>query len=185
MKRSYDYFKTLKKMNELVCGAFSSVADSKGCESYRFSFSAEKSELTDNLKNEFITPIERGDIFLLSECMSVELGNAESLYEYSSFLFDDCFGFSETLKKCLINRGEILNRIGSPKNSDKLIKPCTEEILTCNRLIVSITKGIKNVVLRNESHALIKYAVYTAYLDLTKSVSNTFSEMERIIIDNS
>lgn len=185
MKRSYDYFKTLKKMNELVCGAFSSVADSKGCESYRFSFSAEKSELINNLKNEFITPIERGDIFLLSECMSDELGNTERLSEYSVFFFDECFDFSKILKTCLVKQGEIINKLGNQKNLIDLINLCHDGTIACGTLMLKLQKKIKSIVLCNESQTLLKYAVCVAYLDVTKSVLNTFSEIERIIIDNS
>ncbi len=185
MKRSYDYFKTLKKMNELVCGAFSCVTDSQGCESFRMSFSAEKSELINNLKNEFITPIERGDIFLLSECLSDEFRNTEGLSEYATFFFDECGAFSNLLKSCLINQGEIINKLGNQKNLVNLINPCHDGTLACDALMLKLQKKIKSIILCNESQNLLKYEICVSYLDLAKSVFNTFSEIKRIIIDNS
>ena len=86
MKKSYDYFETLKTLSELVSVIYEKTLLEYDFSSERIIFFAEKSELINNLQNEFITPLERGDIFLLEEnitdikpsqgaCVEVMLGS--------------------------------------------------------------------------------------------------------------
>ena len=79
MKKSYDYFKMLKNLSESVSVIYAKILLNKDFSSDRIRFFAEKSELINNLQNEFITPLERGDIFFLAESLAEELCSVFSL----------------------------------------------------------------------------------------------------------
>lgn len=184
MKKNYGYFKTLEKMSGLVYDSFSSVCDYGKCDSRRLTFAGEKSELLTNLINDFITPIERGDIFLLAQCLSEELEAVENLSEYDPLFFADCKDFSRTLRRSMENQNSVFGRLGNLKNAPRLIAVCQDELLVCGSLSGRIRKKVK-ITASSESHNLADYAVCCAYMTLLKSISNTFLQIEKILIDNS
>lgn len=185
MKKSYDYFKTLKMLSENVSGAFTATASLGNYETFRLSFLAEKSELLNNLHNEFIAPLERGDIFLLTECLSKELNAVGSLNEFSSLFFSDCFSVSNSLNICFKKQTELLAQLENIKNSSRLCDLCHDGCATALSEQIQLQRKIKIVVSCGQSQPLIKYSVYAVYLDLVKCLWETFSQIERILINNS
>ena len=89
MKKSFDYFKTLKILSESVSVIYEKTLLKQDFSSNRIQFFAEKSELINNLQNEFITPLERGDIFLLEEALTEELNSVFTLQEYFDLIWTE------------------------------------------------------------------------------------------------
>ena len=84
MKKSYDYFKTLKDLSVIVSESFSGMSDSKTINKNYLCFSAMRNELSENLIDEFVAPIERDDIYNLSFCLFEEFNSVIKFCEFSS-----------------------------------------------------------------------------------------------------
>lgn len=186
MKKSYDYFKTLKILSESVSVIYEKILLKQDFSSNRIQFFAEKSELINNLQNEFITPFERGDIFLLEECITAELNSIFSLQEYLSLInnYRD-FQVVKSIEKTLKNQIIIFSQVSNFKSNLKLFEQCSEEIKNLNSDKKNIEKHIIDALKCKTEQPLVKYAIYSAFLDLNKKVYNTILEIERILINNS
>lgn len=185
MKKSYDYFKTLKLLSELISVIYEKALLKQDFSSDRIRFFAEKSELINNLKNEFITPLERGDIFLLEESLSEELNSIFTLYEYLNLInckdFEEIKSFDEVLK----SQNKIFSQLGNFKSNVKLFERCSEEIKYLNTEKKSIEKRVVDALKCKREQPLIKYALYSEFLCLNKKIYKTILQIERILIDNS
>ena len=84
MKKSYDYFKTLKELSYCVYTVYIKAVTNGDFKKTLIKFSGLKNELSDNLIDDFVTPLERGDIYNLSFCMNKELWQIDELYNYNS-----------------------------------------------------------------------------------------------------
>mgnify|MGYP006974441409 CR=1 FL=1 len=82
LKKSLDYFKTLKELSNMLFEAYKFYCDSKALNKEYLCFSALKNELSENLINEFVAPIERNDIYKLSFCLSEELWQVINLFDF-------------------------------------------------------------------------------------------------------
>lgn len=185
MKKSYDYFKTLKLLSELLSGIYKKTLLKQDFSSERIHFLAEKSELINNLQNEFITPLERGDIFFLEESLSEELDSVLSLNEYLSLVNNN---FSDNLDKISIvlnHQMMIFSQLKSFKSNIKLFEQCSEEIKLLNNEKKCIEKKIIDVLNCKSEQPLVKYTAYSACLDLNRRLYKTILQIERILINNS
>ncbi len=185
MKKSYDYFKTLKLLSEAISVIYEKTLLKQDFSSNRIQFFAEKSELLNNLRNEFITPLERGDIFLLEESLTEELSTVFTLQEYLNLInrrdFDEFSCFSKSFK----NQNLIFSQLGNFKSNLKLFEQCSEEINFLNEGKKGIEKKVVRALKCQSEQPLIKYAVYSAFLDLNRAIYKTILQTERILIDNS
>ncbi len=185
MKKSYDYFKTLKMLSEMVSGIYDKTLSNDNFEAKRISFLAEKSELINNLRNEFITPLERSDIFLLTECLTEELNSVFVLQENLSLIncknSDELKSFGEILK----TQNHIISQLTNFKSNLKLFEQCSEETKKLNSEKRNIEKNIIEALKCKTEQPLIKYAINTAFLDLNRKIYKTILEIERILINNS
>ena len=93
MKKSYDYFKTLKLLSESASVISEKAILKQDFSSDRIHFLAEKSDLINNLLKDFITPFERGDIFLLEESLTEEVVSICSFQELLNLCENDCDAF--------------------------------------------------------------------------------------------
>lgn len=185
MKKSYDYFKTLKILSDAVFSIYLKILKNQDFSSDRIQFFAEKSELINNLQNEFITPLERGDIFLLAECLTDEIYSVFSLQEYMNLIDRKEYQDFNTILKSLEEQKIILSRICNFKSNIKLFEQCSEEIKKLNADKKEIEKHIVQALKCQAEQPLIAYAVYSALLDLNKKIYKTILQSERILIDNS
>lgn len=185
LRKSYDYFKTLKILSETVSVIYEKTLLKQDFSSNRILFFAEKSELLNNLKNEFITPLERGDIFLLAESFTEELGSVFALQEYLNLINYKDFVELSYFSKSLKSQNLIFSQLGNFKSNLKLFEQCSEEVKFLNEEKKSIEKSIVKALKCKSEQPLIKYAVYSAFLDLNRKIYKTILQIERILIDNS
>ncbi len=185
MKKSFDYFKTLKILTELLKNAYRLSVENKAFDKLYLSFCANKTELSDNLKNDFITPIERGDIFILSDLFSREMNQIIVLNDYSSFDWNEFRDIKNNLEKLFGTQESVFERISSEKLNSNLLNKCNDGYIQSQRLNKEIYKLIKNTVIGYCENPLLRYTIYVALLDLSKQINCTFSETERIILNNS
>ncbi len=185
MKKSYDYFKTLKLLSETVSVIYEKALLKQDFSSERILFFAEKSELINNLQNEFITPLERGDIFLLEENLTEELNSIFALQEYSDLI--DCKNFEELkgIEKILKNQNRIFSQISNFKSNIKLFEQCSQEIKKLNSEKRNLEKHIVDTLKCKSEQPLIKYVAYSAFFDLNRKIYKTILQIERILINNS
>ncbi len=185
MKKSYDYFKTLKILSEEVSVIFEKTTNSSDYSSAWIKFSAEKSELLNNLQNEFITPLERGDIFLLAECIADELNSVTSFEAYSAFTNKADSEYMQVLLLSLKKQNTIFSQMNSFKSNLRLFEQCSDEIKTLNKTKIAIEKNIMDAIYCKSEQPLIKYILYAVMLDLNRKIYKTLVEIERILINNS
>lgn len=186
MKKSFDYFKMLKELSEDVNNTFLKCVNNESFEKDKIAFRGAKSELINNLQDEFIAPLERGDIFILVQHLTAEINAISVMQEYLPFFQSDCQLFADELKP-LFNRQTLLFfDLSRQKDYKKLGCVCRENISSCDTVIFNLLRKIKNTVsLTSNSGSLLKYSVYTSFLDVAKSLRNAFCEFERTLINNS
>ena len=185
MKKSYDYFKTLKILSELISVIYEKTLLKQDYSSERISFFAEKSEFLNNLQNEFITPFERGDIFLLAESLTEELNSIFVLQEYLSLINVNNLCQLKEIQKSFKKQNLIFLQLKSFKSNIKLFELCSEEIKNINSDKKDIEKCIIEAIKCKSEQPLIKYATYSVLLDLNQKIYKTILQIERILIDNS
>ena len=184
MKKSYDYFKTLKLLSESASVIYEKALLKQDFSSDRIHFLAEKSELINNLLKDFITPFERGDIFLLEESLTEEVVSICSFQELLNLCENDCDAF-KSLAYSLEKQNKFFSQLKNYKSNLKLFEQCSEEIRFLNsekRLVEGLVADALNC---NSEQSMLKYLVYSAFLDLNRKVYNTILQIERILIDNS
>ncbi len=185
LKKSYDYFKTLKLLSENISVIYEKTLLKQDFSSSRILFIAEKSELLNNLRNEFITPLDRGDIFLLAETLTEELNSVLALQEYLSLINCKDYGELKCFSKSFKTQNLIFSQLGNYKSNLKLFEQCSEGINHLNEGKRDIEKNIVKAIKCRSEQPLIKYAVYSAFLDLNRKIYKTILQTERILIDNS
>ena len=185
MKKSYDYFKTLKLLSEAISVIYEKALLKQDFSSEKIVFCAEKSELINNLQNEFITPLERGDIFLLEESLSEELSSVFSLEKCFGLINFNDYTELNCLGKSLKRQAQIFSQLKDFKSNLKLFEQCSEEIRLLNEGKKKIEDNVIKAIKCRSEQPLIKYAVYSAFLDLNRKIYKTVLQIERILIDNS
>lgn len=184
MKKSYDYFKTLKDMSAIVSGSFSAVVSGKSPEIYRMNFSGLKTELSTKLTDDFITPIERGDIFILADSLASELVCVKSVSEFSPLFWRDLRKTTGLLSDVFNRQERIFERLSGFKEKGKLISECNDCRGISSNISFYIMRKIKDCICGNEAQPLLRYAVYASFLEVAKDTQKTFSQIERILIEN-
>ncbi len=185
MKKSYDYFKTLKILSDSVSVIYDKTLKNEDFSSNRISFFAEKSELINNLKNEFITPLERGDIFLLAECLTEEVNCIFSLQEYFNLININDIFVLKNFSVFLGSQNKIFSQLKNFKSNLRLFDQCSEEVKNLNTEKKKTERDIVDALNCKSKQPLIKYAVYSSVLALNRSVYRTFLETEKILMNNS
>lgn len=185
MKKSYDYFKTLNILSETVSVIYNETLSKDDYEAKRFLFLAEKSELINNLRNEFITPLERGDIFLLTEYLSDELDSIFILQDYFNLISLKDFGGFNVISKSFKTQNIIFSQLKNFNGNLKLFEQCSEEIKKLNSEKKNIEKLVVDILSCKSEQPLIKYAIASLLLELNRKIYKTILLIERILIDNS
>lgn len=184
MKKSYDYFKTLKDLSECVGESYSSAVCGEDFKKYSIRFWGLKSELSECLMNDFVTPVERSDIYKLSFCLNEELWQVSELFNYISLTNADSFAFVGQIGDLFNHQNKAMAFIEDMKQSEKTLKFVTESLLKCDNLKKQILKSVRNS-LEKANQPLISYSVNRSFLNLVKTIEITFSEVERVIINMS
>lgn len=183
MKKSFDYFKTLKEMSVAVGSAYKNMVRTNEFNNETIRFSGFKWELSNNLLNEFVAPIERNDIYHLAVCLSEELYFISKLNNIISLISVKDFSFVESICSVFEKQNEIFNLLSDAKNYEKAFKIINETKATLNGVNSSVVLSIKNC-LKSTSQPLLKYAVISGFFDIYKSIDETFTEIQRVVINN-
>ena len=181
MKKSYDYFKTLKELSYCVYTVYIKAVTNGDFKKTLIKFSGLKNELSDNLIDDFVTPLERGDIYNLSFCMNKELWQIDELYNYNSLADIGSFLYANQIGDILQKQNEVVDFLFLSKNTDKVSKSIDEGMNLCNCVKKRVLKNVRTT-LRESEQPLIAYGLNCAYLTLLESIDITFCEMERILI---
>ncbi len=185
MKRSYDYFKTLKELSGIVNKAFYASVTGESTEGFKITFAGTKSELTDNLVDDFITPIERSDIFILVNCLSVQMNCIKAVEAFTPLFWYDCRKTTGLLSDCFNRQVKLFEQLCNFKDYKKISCICNDCQTLCININLYIMRKIKDCICEREQQPLLRYAVYAAFLEVAKTMQKTFGEIERIILNNS
>ncbi len=183
MKKSFDYFKTLKYMSCAVGEAYKNMILTNEFNTQTIKFSGLNWELSNNLLNEFVTPIERGDIYNLAHCLSEEMYCISKLNNIFCLVNTGEFDFVHSLNPVFQKQNEFFKLLCDIKNFQKAFKFISETKAMLNGVNTSIVLSIKNC-LKNTEQPLLKYAVASAFFDVYKSADTTFSVTQGVIINN-
>ncbi len=183
MKRSFDYFKTLKEMSLTVGDAYKNMLRSNEFNNEVIKFSGLKWELSNNLLNEFVAPIVRNDIYNLAGCLSDELYFISKLNNIITLTDVKGFSFVESISSVFDKQNIVFSCFTDSKNNSKTLKTINETKATLNGVNTSVVLAIKNC-LKSTEQPLLRYAVVSGFFDIYKSIDKTFSEVQRVIINN-
>ena len=183
MKKSYDYFKTLKEMSGAIGCAFKNMVRTNEFNAELIRFSGLKWELSNNLFNEFVAPIERNDIYNLSHCLSNEMYFISKLNNVVALVDIKEFSFIESVCSAFDMQNNVIDCFSDLKNPTRTLKYINETKATLNGVNTSIVLSIKNC-LKSTEQPLLKYAVISGFFDIYKSIDETFSEIQRAVINN-
>lgn len=184
MKKSYDYFKTLKNLSLILSNTISFIDDSKSVNKEYLCFLALKNELSENLINEFVAPIERNDIYKLSFCLNEEFS---SIFKLCNFLDLSDADYSDSVRQIgdLFYRQDAVFDIRNLlKTPDKSLKFISNELLNCKKVKKSIIVETHNN-LCSQNRTLIKYIIGSSGIDVVSSVEKTYNEVCAVLINNS
>ena len=146
-------------------------------------FSGLKWELSNNLLNEFVAPIERNDIYNLAGCLSEELYFISKLNNIITLINVKEFLFVESISSVFEKQNLVFDCFSNSKNNSKTLKTINETKATLNGVNASVVLAIKNC-LKSTEQPLLRYAVVSGFFDIYKSIDKTFSEVQRVIINN-
>lgn len=183
LKKSYDYFKTLKDMSLSLREAFSLAVKGADIGSSFIKVTGMRSELSQQLLDEFTAPIERDDIYSLSALLYEELLQINHLSDILSATdFDSCSVFEQGF--LLFDKQiQVFKLFGDTKHPERLLKTVSEVYNFCNRLKKENLSFFANN-LKSSRQPLLEFSVGCAYIELLKSVSHTLYETERVVINN-
>ncbi|MBR0535814.1 MAG: hypothetical protein IIX14_05490 [Clostridia bacterium] len=184
MKKSFDYFKNLKEMSVAVGCAYRNMVATNEFNKELIAFSGLKWELSDNLYKEFIAPIERNDIYNIAGCLSEEMYCISKLNNIVSLLDVKEFIFVESICSVFEMQDRIFSLFSLQRNNEKTLKAINETKATLNGVNSSVVLSVKNC-LKSSDQPLLRYAVISGFFDIYKSIDITFSEVQRVIINNS
>lgn len=185
MKKSFDYFKTLKELSSNVSKAFYASVTGADTDNFKIIFAGTKSELKDNLADDFITPIERSDIFILVNCLSVQMNCINAIEAFVPLFWYDCRKTTGLLRDCFNRQEKLFEQFCNFKDYKKISVICNDCQTLCININLYIMRKIKDCICEKEQQPLLHYAVYAAFLEVAKTMQKTFSEIERIILNNS
>lgn len=184
MKKSFDYFKTLKDLSAIVCESFDCLPDSKTINKNYLCFVALRNELSENLIDEFVAPIERDDIFKLSFCLCDEFACVMKLCEFLSLSKTDFCESVGQIGDLLHNQQEVFDLKALLKTPQKAFGVVSNELLICKKIKKSILGETRdNISYHNQP--LIAYVIGSSCIETVSSVENTYNEICRVLINNS
>ncbi len=183
LKKSLDYFRTLKEMSLSVGNAYSQMIKTNEFNKEIIRFSGLKWELSNNLVDEFVAPIERNDIYNLSYCLNEEIYYINKLSNILQLLDYSYLPFTESFNDAFSKQNEVFRLFCNTKNYDKTLKFINESKAVLNGLNMSVILSVKSS-LRSTQQPLLQYTAISCFLELFKSIEKTIFEVERVIINN-
>lgn len=122
MKKSYDYFKNIKILSECINSTTAKIYNGVDYKKEVLTFKGVKNEIIEYLKNDFITPVDRGDIFILLTLLEKELSLLER-YKNS---------IDKNISDLIIKQNKSLKKLNSSKDYLSVFNSCAESVLSIN-----------------------------------------------------
>ncbi len=170
-------------MSRCISIVFSYAVNDKDFKKEVIKFSGLKTELSENLMNDFVAPLERNDIYKLSFCLSEELWQVINLFDFIMLADIKPFVFIGQIDDLFNKQNVVFDLLENKKYPEKTIKSVSETLLLCNRVRKQVLNEVKTL-LQSAKQPLIKYSICCAFLELLKAVETTFCEIERVVINN-
>ena len=183
MKKSYDYFKTLKDLSEIISESFKNYNDYKNLSKDFLCFSALRNELSVNLINEFVAPIERNDIYKLSFCLNDEFERIIKLCEFVCLSDALAFSFLGQIGNLFLRQTLVFDFKNIIKSPIKALKSVTSLTVECKNLKKIIFAEMRSVI-SSKNQPLISYVVASSAVELINSIESAVNEVGRVLINN-
>lgn len=180
MKRSFDYFKTLKDMSGCISRVYISADRPDLYKKDMLLFNSIKKELSLKLSDEFVAPIERNDIYNLSSFLSREmlvLDYVCQLIHYAKACNDNDILSFFTIQS------DALYRLGNRKIYTSLIEEMHDTRSGISAKRRDMWNEFKNTFSKSDN-ALIQYVFFDKIIGLIDCLSETLCEIERVVINN-
>jgi hypothetical protein len=146
-------------------------------------FSGLKTELSENLMNDFVAPLERNDIYKLSFCLSEELWQVINLFDFITLADINPLDFIGQIGDLFNKQNIVFDLLENTKYPQKTLKSVSENLLFCNKVRKQVLNEVKNL-LQSAKQPLIRYSLCCYFLELLRALETTFCEIERVIINN-
>lgn len=180
MKNSFDYFKTLKEMSRCVYDSFSSLPDGSQENKIDVRFLGLRWEISSNLIDEFVAPVERNDIYNLLRCVDSEMWQIGKIQRITH-------NFTSPQKEDILSlfslQADLMGRLSELKLYHKYIN----EVKSCSNNVyktkIDLCKKI-NLSFESNSKPLLKYVYYSYHLELVELIGQTFSSIENVLVNN-
>lgn len=183
MKKSYDYFKTLKNLSDILFESFKSCYDYKVINKEYLCFSALKNELSENLINEFVAPIDRNDIFRLSFCLNEEFEFVINLCQFLNLSHAFSFEFLGQIGNLFNKQAEIFDLKALLKMPERTIQTISSLNSECKSVKKSIIAETRSIIC-SQNQPLINYVIASSGIDVISSIERTCGEISRVLINN-
>lgn len=184
MKKSYDYFKTLKDLSVIVCESFACLSDSKTVNKNYLCFSALRNELSEKLIDEFIAPIERNDIYNLTFCLYNEFGCVIKLSDFFSLSQTAFFDSLKEIGNLFYKQSEVFALKDLLKMPEKGCSCLSGELFECKKAKKIILAETSDSIC-SHNHPLISYAIGSSCIETVSSIETAYNEIGRVLVNNS
>ena len=183
MKKSFDYFKTLKELSQINCAVFDAVALGEDYKKHTVTFYGQRFELLERLSDDFVAPIERNDIYNLTHnlynqfCRIVILGDIVDGDLRLSTEFLSGFKMVFDIQSNVIS--------GFDKKNDymSLLKMCRQGQQQALSLKRNVTSFMVND-LQKSKQPIYRCVVLSGVIDFCDTISDALCLCERIFINN-
>ncbi len=182
MKKSFDYFKTLKDLSQINGVIFSSVASGGDFKKHTVTFYGQRFELLQRLSDDFVAPIERNDIYNLTHNLYNQFCKIIILGDMADGSLDLPEAFLSEFRELFIVQSDLMSGFGKKSDYTSLLKTCRQaqkQVLTLKRNVASFMVS----ALRNSKQPLYRVVVLNGVFDFCDSISDTLCLCERVFIN--
>ncbi len=162
--KTLNYFEMLKNLSSLNYEMFCKILNNQPISKEKIDFNSFQEEIYNSLLGEFISPIEREDIFILQKRLEEEF---LEICSFSLFKTDKA-SYSVDVEEVLRNNVAIFSELKNFKKPKKLLKLIKENKKSTINIIIPKVKTIKN----------------SEEVKIAKLVYKTDIEIERIVLNN-
>lgn len=162
--KTLNYFEMLKNLSSLNYEMFCKILENQPVSKEKIDFNSFQEEIYNSLLGEFISPIEREDIFILQKRLEEEF---LEICSFSLFKTNNAL-YSADVKELLKDNVVVFSELKNFKKPKKLLKLIKENKKSAINIIIPKVKTIKN----------------SEEVKIAKLVYKTDTEIERIVLNN-